>query len=368
MRASLLAIGITLWLLAGPTTFAQIGSTHYSIEYLTISSDVIVAATITNIKTVELKTDSPDTEATTLRTTLKLQVLRTLKGKAPVQLELMIDDPRGSVGMLASEWAKSKQKTLWFLVETPRAKSELAYTLHLWNNRIDVAAVALGAKTNPNVPRPLLTADEKVLETEEMLLDAVKAEVARSGADRNKRSIRIPIRYDLAKGTGQAGDANVLVVPAVDSPIRIEIAADKKEYPFRGAIRLTVTYTNMSRETVELHGNGTYGPETGIDRETFEVTSGAGRTRYTIHAIEPVAWSKTLEPGQSWKRELDLTAVLSAANDGKERTALDPLPDPFGRLDEYKLRLMWRSSITINTKPVHCGPLESNMVLFRVRW
>ncbi len=40
------------------------------------------------------------------------------------------------------------------------------------------------------------------------------------------------------------------------SPIRLEIALDKSEYPFRGCIALTITYTNTSKETIVLLANG----------------------------------------------------------------------------------------------------------------
>ena len=148
--------------------------------------------------------------------------------------------------------------------------------------------------------------------------------------------------------------------------MRIGIVADKKQYPFRGAIRLTVTYTNASKEAVVLYANGTVGPDTGLDREVYEVTAGDGLRQYCVVAIEPAEWSKTLEPGKSWKRELELAVVLCGAKDGVDRSDRDPLPDPFGRLDEYKVRLTWAGSMTVKSKPVYCEPVGSNVVKFRV--
>lgn len=154
--------------------------------------------------------------------------------------------------------------------------------------------------------------------------------------------------------------------PKSESSIHMEIAADKTEYPFRGAIRLTVTYTNTSTDTVELLANGVV-EGGGFPGETYEVKSLDGSTKYAIHATDPKAWKKTLEPGKSWKRELDLAALTSGADDSKDRAGTDPLPDPFGRLYDYEVRLTWKSAVNVKEKPVVCGPIKSNVVKFKVR-
>jgi hypothetical protein len=150
----------------------------------------------------------------------------------------------------------------------------------------------------------------------------------------------------------------------------VEIALDKKEYRFRAAIALTITYTNTSRETVELLANG-LAPGLGFAGETFEVVSGAGRTTYSIHAVDPAVQRVVLKPGQSWKRTIrELASELSAAGaiDGRVPTGTEPLPDPFGRLDDYTIRLRYEPTIRAMPKPAFNGRLLSNTVKFSVRW
>ena len=154
-------------------------------------------------------------------------------------------------------------------------------------------------------------------------------------------------------------------------PIRLEIALDKSEYAFRGCIALTITYTNTSKETVVLLANG--GPSgEGFPGETFEITSGAGRTTYTIVAVDPEGRKVTIEPGKSWKRTIkDLAVVLSNSGvtiDGKGPVSSDgdSLPDPFGRLDEYTMRLSFQSAVKAQPKPAFNSKVESNTAKFKV--
>jgi hypothetical protein len=368
MRHVAAAFGLAILVAtSGPgsgVAFAQIGYTPSSIEWLTASSDVVVRATVSDLAFSDREPEVPSLPSEWQHVTVTLKVLTTLKGKPPESIMFVVDQPRGVETLQA--WKKSAQPVLWFLIENVKDEKKRGKLRSRDDHFLDASTVELGsAERKQKVPRPVLTVSLKALDQEDAIVDAVKAEVARRGQGRETRFVRVPISREVAQLTGRAGDANELIVPAADSPVSIEIAADKKQYPFRGAIRLTVTYTNTSKETVELLANGqAYGG--GFPGETFEVTSGASRTEYAIHAIDPSKGSVSLEPGKSWKRELDLTAVLSGADDGKERTATDPLPDPFGRLDEFKVRLTWKSAVNINKKPVFCGPTESNAITFRV--
>jgi hypothetical protein len=152
-------------------------------------------------------------------------------------------------------------------------------------------------------------------------------------------------------------------------PLRLEIALDKKGYPFRGAVALTVTYTNVSEAAVVLWANGTTTGE-GFPGETFEITSGAGRTAYTVVAVEPKVESVAIEPGKRWKRTItDLAPALSnsgVAIDGKAPRGTGPLPDPFGRLDEYAIRVSFRSAVKGQPEPAFSGTVASNVLKFKV--
>jgi hypothetical protein len=152
------------------------------------------------------------------------------------------------------------------------------------------------------------------------------------------------------------------------APIKLTIEVDKKEYPFRGAIGVTITYENVSKDTVVLWGNGGTTNE-GFPGETFEVTVGRRKTTYTIFAVDPSVGKVTIEPGKSWKRTIpDLAPVLSNTGvmiDGKHLAA-DRLPDPFGRLDDYTLRVSFRSEVRNQPKPAFNGEVVSNTAKFTV--
>lgn len=171
------------------------------------------------------------------------------------------------------------------------------------------------------------------------------------------------IRVEEHKAEGSGGAAEE-PKPAADAPVAIEIVADKKEYPFRGAIRLTVTYTNTSKKKVELLASG-IAPGEGFDGETYTVASGGRDKTYSTHGIDPAKRSVTLQAGESWKREVELAALLS--NTGDAAHDQEALPDPFGRLDEYTVRLTWKSAVNVEAKPAFRGPVESNAVKFSVR-
>ncbi|QJW96932.1 hypothetical protein [Frigoriglobus tundricola] len=153
------------------------------------------------------------------------------------------------------------------------------------------------------------------------------------------------------------------------APVRLEIALDKAEYPFRGAIALTVTYTNVSKGDVVLWANGR-APGEGFPGETFEITSGAGRKTYTIVGVEPQVDKVTIKPGESWKRTIkDLAPTLSTGVviDSKAPRDTDALPDPFGQLDDFTIRLSFQSAVKNQAKPALNGRVESNTLKFKVR-
>ncbi len=362
------ALFATLSALGAGPCFAQRGYTVSSVEWLTASSDVVVRATVADLAFEDGAPGTRGERSAFERVTVTLKVTSTLKGKAPVILTFVHEQSRGTKTL--SDWKKSEEPVLWFLVDNADdgKGGKNAGKLRLREKRlIGASAVELGATGKQGaVPRALVTMELKALDREAAILDAVEAVVKARGLGCETKYVHIPIRRELALLTGDAGDGNSLIVPAAESPVRIGIVADKKQYPFRGAIRLTVTYTNASKEAVVLYANGTVGPDTGLDREVYEVTAGDGLRQYCVVAIEPAEWSKTLEPGKSWKRELELAVVLCGAKDGVDRSDRDPLPDPFGRLDEYKVRLTWAGSMTVKSKPVYSEPVGSNVVKFRV--
>src|SRR5215469_5320247 len=97
--------------------------------------------------------------------------------------------------------------------------------------------------------------------------------------------------------------------PAPPGPVRVEISVAKAEYPFRGPVMVTITYTNQSRGVVTLLANGQATGQ-GFPGETFEVTSGAGTKTYEVVAVDPAEQRVVLKPGQQWRRTLDLAVEL----------------------------------------------------------
>ena len=157
-------------------------------------------------------------------------------------------------------------------------------------------------------------------------------------------------------------------VKAADDPVRIEITVAAVA-PFRGAIALTIKYTNTSEKVIVLQSGGSpaYG---GFPGETFEITTKAGRKSYTVFGVDPLPLETRLEPGKSWTRTIkDLAPLLSSSGilvDGKHPKPTDPLPDPFGRPGKYTIRVLFESTIK-NEPSVFSGKLTSNTARFDVQ-
>jgi len=347
-----------VWILL-PAAHAQVGEhTTPSAEWLTAFSDVVVRATITQFAAKDHDPLVPGQGAILQRVTVSLKVETVLKGKPGKTITFQIDQPHGVKTL--EKLQESHWPVLWFLAEKTedekKAKPADSEILAAWT------AVNLGAGIpKQKLPKAVISMDLRVLDTEEALLAAVKAEVVRTGQKRDSWGVNLPITRELAEHTGRSGDANSLSAPALESKVGITIPADKKEYPFRSAIRLSVTYTNTTKEAVTIHGSGGIGDSIGIDLETYEVTLGKRRTAYMIHAVEPSVWKQKIESGKSWTRHLDLTAVLSATKD------TTPLPDPFGKLGEYTVKLLRPTSVIVDSKPLFNGTVVSNEVKFTVQ-
>jgi hypothetical protein len=205
--------------------FAQVGYTPSSIEWLTASSDVVVRASVADLAYKDRAPEKGETRSQRQWVTVTLKVRATLKGKAPETIVFVIEQVRGMETLLG--WKKSGQPVLWFLVDIRDRKEEIPRDfpaqpqgkLRLREhcvNFLDTSAVALGSpKAGKRVPRPMFSMDFQVLDEEDKILEAVKAEVARhqKGAI---RAIRIPMPRQVAARSGRSGDVNVLYVPVND--------------------------------------------------------------------------------------------------------------------------------------------------------
>lgn len=205
--------------------FAQVGYTPSSIEWLTASSDVVVRASVVDLAYKDRAPNVGETRSQWQWVRVTLKVRATLKGKAPETIVFVIDQVRGMETLPG--WKESGQPVLWFLVNIGDRKEEMPRDFPVqpqgklrlrehWVKFVNTSAVALGSpKTGKRVPHPVFSMDFQVLDGEDKILDAVKAEVARQQKGAS-RAIRIPMPREVAARSGRSGDVNVLYVPVND--------------------------------------------------------------------------------------------------------------------------------------------------------
>jgi hypothetical protein len=197
--------------------YAQIGYTPLSIEWLTASSDVVAVASVADLASEDRKPEPGETRSQWQWVTVTLRVRATLQGKAPETVVFVVERPRGDDTF--SRWKESGQSVLWFLEERGDKKEELPPdfpALPKGQRRLLKSLrgeIVLGSpKTGKCVPRPVFSMDFSILDEEDKIIEAVKAEVARRDkAPARLLWIRMP--YEVAARSGKAGGANQLGVP-----------------------------------------------------------------------------------------------------------------------------------------------------------
>jgi hypothetical protein len=204
------------------TSFAQVGYTPASVEWLTASSDVIVRASVAELAFKDRAPMPGETESQWQWVTVTLKVHSTLKGKPPQTTGFVVEQLRGSETLL--NWRKTGQPLLWFLVDLGDKKDKLPPDfpaqaqgkLHLREAGAKItnsSVLELGSpKTGKRLPSPVFSMDFTVLDEEHKVLDAVKTEVERQHRG-EPRAIRIMMPREVAQRSGRSGDANGLVVP-----------------------------------------------------------------------------------------------------------------------------------------------------------
>ena len=204
---------------------AQRGYSPRSIEWLTASSDVVVVASVVDLAYQDRASKAGEVRSQWQWVTVTLKVRATLKGNAPETIVFVVEQARGM--NILPRWKESAQSVLWFLVdrgdtkeESPRdfpaaRQGKLRLREH-WFKFLHTSALELGSpKTGERVPDPVFSMDFRVLDEEDQILEAVKAEVSRS-QKRTERSIRILMPPDVAARSGRFGAVNVLHVPVDD--------------------------------------------------------------------------------------------------------------------------------------------------------
>jgi hypothetical protein len=188
----------------GASGFAQKGESQPSIEWLTVSSDVVVRGTVSELAYGELDASKRGPAFQPITVTLK--VSETLKGHAQNALQFVIEAPHGTEGFPRLKAAR--QPVLWFLLQKRDPKELMPADLPEKARWIELGS----PKTGKRIPHPVLAMDFQVIDDEDKLIRAVKKELSRPHPD-PIRGICISIPSGLAMRAGPAADINGLEMP-----------------------------------------------------------------------------------------------------------------------------------------------------------
>ena len=200
---------------ASQELYAQIGYALTSVEWMTASADVVVLASVADLVRKDRAPQAGEARSQWQWATVTLKVQTVIKGKAPESIVFVEERPRGDDTF--SRWKESGRSTLWFLEDIGDKKDDLPPdfpTLPKGQPRLrkreDIELTS--PMTGKRVPQPVFSMDFSVLDDDEKIIEAVKAEVTR----RDKGPARIlwlPMPRGVAARSGRSGDANQLGVP-----------------------------------------------------------------------------------------------------------------------------------------------------------
>jgi hypothetical protein len=209
-----------IWTMFGPgreTGFAQRGFVTSSIELSTASADIVVLAPIVDLAFKDCPPKKGETKSEWQWVTVTLKVQSTLKGKVPQNLMFVGEVYRDDT--LLSTAKQSGQSFLWFMKDAGTEKEKLPPEFPVLPKdqprlkkleSIELGSAARGKK----IPLPLFSMDFQVLNDEDKIIDAVKAEVARKDKGPvNYMMITIPRAVADRLGKHRSGDANGMLVP-----------------------------------------------------------------------------------------------------------------------------------------------------------
>ena len=191
----------------GASGFAQMGDSQPTIEWLTVSSDVVVRGTVSELAYGVSEAWKRGVAFQPI--TVTLNVSETLKGDAQKTLQFVIEDPRGTEGFPRLKVAR--QPVLWFLLQKRDPKELMPTDLPEKARWIELGS----PKTGKRIPHPVLAMDFQVIDDEDKLIRAVKTELSGPHPD-PIRGICIDIPSALAMRAGPAADINGLVMPVTN--------------------------------------------------------------------------------------------------------------------------------------------------------
>lgn len=238
--ASILLVGVE-------TSHAQMGYTADSIDWLVADSDVVVRASVAEVKSTPVvqPQDGMYRNPEDWKT-VTLKVHETLKGDHDESL-IFVERTLASYKVYEG-WRDAGREQLWFLVRKKEQDEDDAKagspSARLKPYGGGWSVIRLGPpvpeeKGFSSLPPPIFTLDLKVLKEPEDILEAARVAVVEAGKRERIRSHAVELPHGIMQATGKSGDANSLIVPIVH---RLEAAArhwieSPEEVPLRlGAV------------------------------------------------------------------------------------------------------------------------------------
>jgi hypothetical protein len=194
---------------AAEVSFAQIGMTLMSLEWLVADADVVVRGSI-----VDVSPEPPDGQWVWL--TLTLEVDETLKGEHAPRVRFAVKTLTADERY--QQWKDSRQQQMWFLVGTKRDEGEILARHALYPKAGGFSMIRLGPAVPDETgfskfPPPIMTMDLNVLKEPDEILEAARAAVRDGRKGKRARRHKIWLPRAVAQRTGQSGDVNFLIVP-----------------------------------------------------------------------------------------------------------------------------------------------------------
>lgn len=193
---------------------AQRGYTALTAEYLTANSDLIVRATISDLKIENYVPKNSDEELSSRNfktVTVTLEVTRCLKETTDDILKFQIHQTVGDERL--AKWQESKTELFWFFNFTEVDENGIRSIVphddwELWKTAVEPPDL-----DSVRPPIRLLNVDLQPLSTEKMVNDTIVQYVERFGRMRNEGT-RISVSPEIAGRSGMVQSVNWVLLPS----------------------------------------------------------------------------------------------------------------------------------------------------------
>ncbi len=218
-----LAVAAFAWALIPSPASAQMGYQACSLDWLVADSDVVVRASVSQVKRVPIPNPNPKMyQEPEDRITVTLKVHETLKGVRAESLEFT-EEILGYFRVYDG-WKEAAREQLWFLVRDTEREGDaepeagIAPRLRLKPYGGGWSVVRLGPPVPEEkgfvaMPPPIFSMDLSVLEKPNDILDAARAAAAEGGKRGRVQGHDLDLPRGVMQRSGRSGDANSLRVP-----------------------------------------------------------------------------------------------------------------------------------------------------------